>query len=144
MSALGEVVAALDPELAVHAVAPVPSGRFEHTLADADRAFVMEAVYEGYLLHHGEPRVFGPMDPDLRLLAGDALYALGLARLAQAGDLDAVGELAELITLSARAEAEGRSEQVAALWDASAATMAGRERGGVRAAFEGSAESGPG
>ena len=33
------------------------------------------------------------MEPDLRLLAGDALYALGLARLAERGDLDAVAEL---------------------------------------------------
>ena len=47
-----------------------------------DRAFVLEAVREGYLLHYGEPRAFEGMDPDLRLLAGDALYALGLARLA--------------------------------------------------------------
>jgi fructose-1,6-bisphosphatase I len=39
------------------------------------------------------------MDEDLRLLAGDALYALGLARLAEAGDLDAVAELADVIAL---------------------------------------------
>ena len=41
------------------------------------------------------------MDADLRLLAGDALYALGLSRLAEAGDLEAVAELADLISLSA-------------------------------------------
>ena len=30
-------------------------------------------------MHYGEPRAFTGMDDDLRLLAGDALYALGLA-----------------------------------------------------------------
>ena len=51
----------------------------------ACRRFVLEAVYEGYLMHYGSPRAFAGMDDDLRLLAGDALYALGLARLAAAG-----------------------------------------------------------
>ena len=54
------------------------------------RGFVLEAVYEGYLMHYGEPRAFSGMDADLRLLAGDALYALGLSRLAETGDLEAV------------------------------------------------------
>jgi len=41
------------------------------------------------------------------LLAGDHLYALGLARLAALGDLDAVAELADVISLSAQAHASG-------------------------------------
>ena len=68
---------------------------------------MLEAVYEGYLMHYGEPRAFAGMDEDLRLLAGDALYALGLARLAEAGDLEAVAELSDLISRSAQAHAEG-------------------------------------
>ena len=36
-----------------------------------------------------------PEDPDLALLLGDQLYALGLSRLAALGDLDAVAELAD-------------------------------------------------
>ncbi len=72
---------------------------------------MLEAVYEGYLMHYGEPRAFAGMDDDLRLLAGDALYALGLARLAERGDLEAVAELADLISLCARAHAEGRAER---------------------------------
>ena len=48
---------------------------------------MLEAVYEGYLMHYGTPRAFTGMDDDLRLLAGDALYALGLARLAADGDV---------------------------------------------------------
>ena len=63
---------------------------------------MLEAVYEGYLMHYGEPRAFAGMDADLRLLAGDALYALGLARLAEAGDLEAVAELSDLISLPPR------------------------------------------
>ena len=50
--------------------------------------FVLEAVREGYELHYGAPRAFAGMDDDLRLLAGDALYALGLSRLAETGDLE--------------------------------------------------------
>ena len=56
------------------------------------------------------------MDDDLRLLAGDALYALGLSRLAEAGDLEAVAELSDLISRSAQAHAEGRPEDAEALW----------------------------
>ena len=45
---------------------------------------------------------------------GDALYALGLQRLAAAEDVEAVAELGDLISLCARAEAEGRRELVRA------------------------------
>jgi hypothetical protein len=60
------------------------------------------------------------MDADLRLLAGDALYALGLSRLAETGDLEAVAVLSDLISGSARAHAEGRPEDADALWQSSA------------------------
>ncbi|HEX8052396.1 MAG TPA: hypothetical protein VF517_05340 [Thermoleophilaceae bacterium] len=87
------------------------------------REWVLEAVREGYLLHYGEPRAFdGDMDQDLRLLAGDTLYALGLARLAATGDLEAVGELADLISACAHAESEGRP--TGDLWDVSARRLA--------------------
>ena len=47
-------------------------------------------------------------DPDLALLAGDYLYALGLERLAALGDLEAIRELSDLISLSAQLhDAEG-------------------------------------
>ena len=92
------------------------------------RLFVLEAVYEGYLLHYGTSRLFERMDDDLRLLAGDALYALGLARLAATGDLAAVAELSDLISRSAQAHAEDRGSEAEALWDASAAALAPPER----------------
>lgn len=84
---------------------------------------MLEAVYEGYLLHYGAPRLFDGMDEDLRLLAGDALYALGLSRLAEDGDLEAVAELSDLISGSAQAHAEGRPEAAEALWIRSAARL---------------------
>lgn len=133
MSALAEVVAAVEPELAAHAVDELPEDRFGAVVADPVRLFVLEAVYEGYLMHYGTPRAFGPMDDDLRLLAGDALYALGLSRLAEGGDLQAVAELSDLISLSARAHAEGRPELADALWWASAEALGGADGPGARA-----------
>ena len=83
-----------------------------------DYALLVEAIHEGYLLHYGSGRVVRPDDPDLALLAGDRLYALGLARLAELGDLDAVAELADVISLCAQAHAEGDPERAKAVWDA--------------------------
>ena len=129
MTALADVVAAADPALAPFAVQHPPSGEWEARLqGNPDRAFVMEAVYEGFLMHYREPRAFAGMDADLRLLAGDALYALGLARLAERGDLPAVTELANLISGCARAEAERRSDDVPGLWEATLAALSGAER----------------
>jgi hypothetical protein len=88
------------------------------------RQWVLEAVREGYLLHYGEPRAFSGIDDDLKLLGGDALYALGLARLADEGDLEAVAELADLISASAQAEAEGRP--TAELWAGAAERLGAR------------------
>jgi hypothetical protein len=122
MTVLSQVAAAAGPSLAPHAVAEPGPTRFDSALGD--RLFVLEAVYEGYLLHYGRPRLFEGMDEDLRLLAGDALYALGLARLAERGDLPAVAELADLISRSAQAHAEGRGDSAEALWDASAGALA--------------------
>jgi hypothetical protein len=56
-------------------------------------------------------------DPDLALLAGDRLYALGLQKLAAAGDLEAIGTLCETIATCARAHAEGASEQAQQAWE---------------------------
>ena len=121
MSVHGDIIAVVDPALAPYARSEAPEPRFGGE--PGERSFVLEAVYEGYLLHYGTPRRFEVMDEDLRLLAGDALYALGLARLAQSGDLAAVAELADLISRSARAHAEGDGDSAEALWDASAAAL---------------------
>jgi hypothetical protein len=83
-----------------------------------DYALLVEAIHEGYLLHYASGRVVRPDDPDLALLAGDRLYAIGLARLAELGDLEAVGELADVISLAAQAHAEGDPDRAAAVWEA--------------------------
>ena len=95
--------------------------------AEADYAFVVEAVREGYLLHYGESRVLAGAEPDLALLAGDHLYALGLERLAGLGDLEAVRELADLISLCAVLHADGAADErtTLALWLATASAVAG-------------------
>jgi hypothetical protein len=124
LSALAEVAAAVDPALAEHAVSNPGPDRFAGVVGDRDRLFTIEAVYEGYLLHYGEPRAFVAMDADLRLLGGDALYALGLSRVADRGDLEAVAELSDLITATARAHAEGNPLRAATLWSDSAGRLA--------------------
>jgi hypothetical protein len=86
----------------------------------ADYELVIETIYEGYLLHYRESRVMAPPEHDLGLLAGDRLYALGLARLVRLGDLEAVAELADVITLSALAHGGGKPELAAAIWTAGA------------------------
>lgn len=105
--ALGDAVAA----------GPRAAGR------EADLAFVFEAIREGELLHYGASRLFADPEPDLALLAGDRLYALGLARLAALGDLEAVDELSDVISLCAQARAEGRPELSDAIWQAGVAAV---------------------
>jgi hypothetical protein len=81
---------------------------------------LMEAIYEGYLLHYGVPRVMEVPEADLRLLVGDQLYAIGLARLVALGDTSAVAELADTITLSALAQGAGDVALAEAVWAAGA------------------------
>jgi hypothetical protein len=97
-------------------------------------ALLVEAIVEGYLQHYGTGRVMRPDDPDLALLAGDRLYALGLARLAELGDLDAVAQLADVISLAAQAHAEGDRERADAIWAAGAAAVGHGSRPELEAA----------
>ena len=142
MSVLVEIQAAADEALRAHAVPEPGSSRFEQMVEDPDRLFTLEAVYEGYLMHYGTPRAFTRMDEDLRLLAGDALYALGLARLATRGDVEAVTELSDLISLTAQAHAEGRPRDAGVLWRASAEALSASGGPGVRSAAEASPKGG--
>ena len=81
---------------------------------------LVEAIYEGYLLHYGAPRVVSVAEADVGLLAGDRLYAIGLARLVALGDTAAVAELADTITLSALAQGAGAQALADAVWAAGA------------------------
>ncbi len=114
--------------------------------AEADYAFVLEAVREGYLLHYGKPRVLDVLDADLALLAGDHLYALGLERLAGLGDLEAVRELADLISLSALVHADGEGDEATAkaLWLATASAVGAGANEAHEAAKAQLRSSGPG
>jgi hypothetical protein len=84
---------------------------------------LLEAIYEGYLLHYERSRLLDVADPNLALLAGDRLYALGLERLVALGDLEAVGELADVISLCALLHARGEPELCRELWLAGARTV---------------------
>lgn len=98
----------------------VPAGPYALTLA---------AVREGYLLHYAAGRLLPAAaadDPELALLGGDRLYALGLAELARVGDLDAVAALADLISACARAHADGDPAHAAAAWEAATGRIARR------------------
>ncbi len=87
---------------------------------EGEYELLVEAVYEGYLLHYGDARLVRTADEDLGLLAGDQLYALGLARLVELGDIESVGELADIIALTARAHAIDDLELADAVWAAGA------------------------
>lgn len=89
----------------------------------ADLPLVIEAVREGFLLHYGAPRLMSRDDDDLALLAGDRLYALGLERLAAAGDLAAVSALSDLIALCAQAQAAADDDLAHAVWAAGCAEL---------------------
>jgi len=92
---------------------------------------LLEMIYEGSLLHYGTGRVIRTDDPDLALLLGDQLYALGLARLAALGDLEAVDVLADVISSLAQAHAEEEPERTTAIWDAGAVAIGWGSRDGV-------------
>jgi hypothetical protein len=93
--------------------------------APGEYSLVVEAVREGYLLHYGEPRLLAGHDPDLALLAGDYLYALGIERLAALGDTEAVQHLADLISTCAQLHTEGRENEVPAAWQEAVEAISG-------------------
>jgi hypothetical protein len=113
LETLAEQLRSESTPISAHVVDPV--GSSDPRLAE-EYALVFEAVREGYLLHYGEPRLMHGHDPDLGLLAGDYLYALGLDRLAALGDTEAVTLLSELISRCAQLHAEGREGEVEGLW----------------------------
>jgi hypothetical protein len=76
-------------------------------LAPPRHALGLETIYEGYLVHYGRSRLFAPVDGDTALLLGDYLYAHGLVRIAESGDVKAVADLAALISRCAQLRAEG-------------------------------------
>jgi hypothetical protein len=95
-------------------------------LGEERYAVGLETIYEGYLLHYGQPRLFAPRDEDTALLLGDYLYAHGLVRIADAGPVEAVTDLAALISLCAQLRADSAPGDGVA-WAASAALLGAGE-----------------
>jgi hypothetical protein len=91
--------------------------------APEEYELLLEMILEGSHLHYGPQRVVRTADPDLALLIGDQLYALGLARLAALADLAAVAELADVISLVAEAHAASDPVLVDAVWNAGAVAI---------------------
>jgi hypothetical protein len=124
LQALADRLRAEDTPIAPHVIDPAEPPELGElaaagpgaAAAPAEYALIVEAVREGYLLHYEQPRLLAGHDPDLALLAGDYLYALGLDRLAALEDTSAVAILSDLISECARLQAEGEVSSIPALW----------------------------
>jgi hypothetical protein len=111
-------------------------------LGEERYALGLETIYEGYLVHYGHPRLFDPMDEDTALLLGDYLYAHGLVRIADVGSVEAVADLAELISLCSQLRADSAPGDGAA-WAASAALLGAGELEDARLALRDHGNSAP-
>jgi hypothetical protein len=85
-------------------------------------------------MHYGKPRLFSPSDRDNALLLGDYLYAHGLVRVASLREVEAVSDLAELISVCAQSRAAGLDGDGPA-WAASAALLGQRRLAAAREAL---------
>jgi hypothetical protein len=87
----------------------------------AEYQLVVDLIHEGHMVHgNGRGWVVASDDPDLALLLGDQLYALGLNRLARLGDVEAVAELADVIAFCAQGRMADWGELIGAAWAAGA------------------------
>jgi hypothetical protein len=107
-----EIVAAAAGESGLWADAALSRNRREpvavfSALAPERFALGLETIYEAYLVHYGRPRLFDPGEEGERVLLGDYLYAHGLVRVAEAGGVEAVAAMAELISRCAALRAAG-------------------------------------
>jgi len=131
-----DIVTAASAESPLWAAALRPEGERSYDpvfspLALPEHALGVETIYEGYLAHYGRSRLFAPEDDDTALLLGDYLYAHGLVRVADTGNVAAVDDLAELISLCGQARAEGRDGDGAA-WAATASQLGRGTLAGAR------------
>jgi hypothetical protein len=124
LQALADQLRAEDTPISPQVVDPAEPPTLGELAGGAAYALVVEAVREGYLLHYGQPRLLTGHDPDLALLAGDYLYALGLDRLAGLGDTRGVAILSDLISECARLHAEEDTQGIPDLWRKAAEAIA--------------------
>jgi hypothetical protein len=118
------------------------AGVFSALVADERLALGVETIYEGYLVHYGRPRLFAPADEDTALLLGDYLYAHGLVHVARTGNVAAVADLAELISLCAQGRGDGRPGDGVA-WAATAAHLGQGVLEAAREALRDTGDDGP-
>lgn len=120
----GDPLEAIRPPAAAAPAYPEGDPRFGELAAAGPRAaadparyaFVVEAIREGYLCHFGAARLLELPDPDLALLAGDLLYAIGLNELSGLDDLQSTEILSDLIRVAADLRAGGQPERAEAFW----------------------------
>ncbi|HUY71996.1 MAG TPA: hypothetical protein VMV08_07120 [Gaiellaceae bacterium] len=97
-------------------------------LAPERFALGLETIYEAYLVHYGRARLFSAGEESERVLLGDYLYAHGLVRVSDAGGVDAVAAMAELISRCASLRAAG-AEGDGAAWVEAARSLGGDPSG---------------
>jgi hypothetical protein len=132
------------PELYAHLREPA-AGELEPVfspLSEERFALGLETIYEGYAVHYGQPRLYEARDGDAALVLGDYLYAQGLARIAALGEVEAVADLAELISLCAQARGDRRDGDGSA-WAATAALLGRGELASAREALSRGGDAGP-
>ncbi|MCB0881936.1 MAG: hypothetical protein KDC33_06930 [Thermoleophilia bacterium] len=122
------LAARLRPEAAPAILSPAAGGRLDRAQATG-----LDLILEGFLAHHGTPRHLSPA-PDRHVLAGDYCYAAGLVRVADAGDVEVIRVLADLVARSAGLVADG-PDVLPPLWRAAMEAIADPGAGGI-AAFD--------
>ena len=138
MDVFDEIAEAAVGESPLWAAALRPPGERERLpvfsrLAPGHFALGLETVYEAYLVHYGQPRLFAPGEDSERVLLGDYLYAHGLVRISEAGGVDAVATMAELISRCASLRAAGEEGDGDA-WVTAAESLGGTPAGDAVAA----------
>jgi hypothetical protein len=133
MDAFALIAADAEAESALWAAALLPPAEREPVavfspLAPEEFALGLETVYEAYLVHYGRPRLFTSGEESERVLLGDYLYAHGLVRISEAGGVEAVAAMAELISRCASLRAAGESGDGEA-WVSAARSLGGNPSG---------------
>ena len=132
MSAVAETIASeARGESPLWAEALRPDPEWEpvfSTLAPERFTLGLETIYEAYLVHYGRPRLFDPGEESERVLLGDYLYAHGLVRIAEAGGVEAVAVMADLISRCAALRAS-RGDGEGDAWVAATRALGGDPSG---------------
>jgi hypothetical protein len=100
-------------------------------LGEERYALGIETIYEGYLLHYGQPRLFAPPTRTRRSCSGTTSTLTGSCGSPTQGTVEAVADLAALISICAQLRADGLPGD-GEVWAATAATLGGGEEARLR------------